>query len=166
MRRWLLMFQKKTITTSEEALKFAVKKLAMSDYSQEEILDSLLKRKCSYENAQAAIERLLEFRYIDDEKLCKKICSRWQEEGVYGINALKLKLLKRGINKSIFEQVLIEMQLTDEQSIQRALTKYTRLKKINDQKSLEKLMRHLSNKGFKYNDIQDIIKDNFELPEF
>lgn len=160
------MFQKKTIATTEEAVKFAVKKLAMSDYSQEEILDSLLKRKCSYDDAQAAIKKLLGLRYIDDEKLCRKICSRWQEEGLYGINALKVKLLKRGIDKAIISQVLADIQLDDEDSIQRAFLKYTRSKKITDQKSLEKLIRHLANKGFRYNDIQDIVSDKIKLTEF
>lgn len=160
------MFQKKTIATSEEALKFAVKKLAISDYSQEEILNSLLRRKCSYDNAQAAINKLLELRYIDDEKLCQKICSRWQEEGAYGTNALKMKLLKRGIDKSIINRVINEMQLNDTESIERAFAKYTRSKKITDQKSLEKLIRHLGNKGFKYNAIQEIINVEIKLPEF
>ncbi len=159
------MWQKKKISTIEDAWSLAINRLAVSDRSSGEILTALYKRDCPEKIAQAVLTKLLEQKYVDDEKLCQNICDRWQSEGAFGKRLLQVKLLKRGISSDIVSRILREIDCDEYAKVKKAFLAHVKTRKLSDEKSRNKLLRHLIGKGFDYHTIRQVINSNTDLAE-
>ena len=152
--------QTRTISTFEEAYTGVLRKLSQRDYSSQEIIKYLNRRNCSEKIAQAVLKKLLEHNYIDDRRLCRYICERWQKEGLYGEKMLKIKLFQRGFSKEVIRDVLSDFDLDEEEKANKLFLNYLKKIKKFDNKTVEKIVRYLVAKGFSYQTINRIIAAN------
>lgn len=151
------------ISTFDDAYIYAVKKLSISDCSSGEMSTYLIRRGCSKEIAQAVLNKLLEQNYINDKKLCLNICERWQQEGLYGKKMLQLKLLRRGFSKEIIDESLSFFDIDEYEKANKIFIAYVKKIKKFDDKTLGKIMRHMSAKGFSYQIVKSVISNNKSL---
>ncbi len=157
------MLQKKTIETFEQARDFAFKKLLLRDRSREEMLIDLTKRNCPGNIAQAVLNYLVKNNYLNDERLCRNMCEAWQRNGTESVRALKVKLLKRGMDKHIINAVLDTIEFDEVERAQKTLAIFLKTHKISDQRSFERLLRHMAGKGFVYPTIQKALSGFAEV---
>ncbi len=157
------MLRKKKIDTFSEAMDFAYKKLAIADRSSQEILANLAKRNCPGDIAQAVLDYLLKNNYINDERLCESICERWKKSETSGKNSLKAKLFKRGLAKNTINEALALDDFDETEKADKTLTNYLKLHQVTDPKSLAKLLRHMSAKGFSYTTIKRVVSGKLKI---
>ncbi len=97
-----------------------------------------------------AIDRLLEYKYIDDEEYVKKYI-----EGnslTEGKNLLSYKLMNKGISKTHIDRVYALNEGNGRQGAVYTLKKYMRNKEITKE-TLAKAYRYLVGRGFGYEDV-------------
>ena len=146
--------------TIEEFYAGALKKLAVSDYSCGEMLDWLEKRGCAAGDAQAVVGWLLERNYINDERLCARLCEGWLQSGLCGKKALKAKLIKRKLPAQLIEAQLLAMDADEVEKAKKVLAAYLRKIKKNDETTWTKAMRHLAARGFAYDAAMRALTDS------
>jgi regulatory protein len=99
-------------------------------------------------------DRLVEKKYINDQNFARY----WIENRSLTKGARKRILISelrtKGIEQTIFDQVLIESDRTDEDELQKVIAK-KRSKYPDDQK----LMAYLARQGFSYDDIKASLEE-------
>ncbi len=136
--------------------------LGIRPHSRKELLLKTLKKGFILEHIDAALADLARVGLIDDQQFSRLFIQNELLLRPCGKNLLTEKLLKRGVSPEIFQPILddvFEKQPQEEiikQIAQKFLTKNSRLSK---QKRLEKLIRHLQNKGFDWATINGLIHD-------
>jgi len=104
--------------------------------------------------ADRALERLIEKKYLDDEKFARFwIDNRFQTKGV-SLKRLKLELTQKGIDREVIERAISESPRNDEDELQKIIAK-KRGRYPDDQK----FMQYLAGQGFSYDDIKSVLED-------
>lgn len=110
------------------------------------------KKGVSKLSVDQVLERLIEKKYIDDEKFARFwIENRNQRKGS-SIKKLKSELLAKGVSSDIIEQILSETNRNDSEEIQKVIFK--KAKKYTDEK---KLIAYLARQGFSFDEIKQAI---------
>ncbi len=126
--------------------------LSRRDHSVKELKTKLL-RTVDENNAQRAIERMLELGYLDDEKYAKALLNHLVNNKNMSASFIKQEMYKRGVPSEIVSDLLCSTEIDNVSSIKELiLTKY-RLK-LKAEKGKEKVISALMRKGFTYNDIK------------
>lgn len=98
------------------------------------------------------IEYMKELKYLDDKGFAERIAHSNSSISRFGKNKIKQNLYKKGIDKSDIEDVL--SNLDDDNELENALylarKKYKLIKNEDKRKIYQKLMQHLTYKGFSY----------------
>ena len=137
-------------------------KKEISDYLWKKTLNRKLKNRKTGEfyekkgvskiSVEQVLNRLIEKKYIDDEKFAKFwIENRNQRKGS-SIKKLKSELFSKGISSDIIEQVLDESNRNDEDEIQKIISK--KAKRYTDE---QKLIAYLARQGFSFDEIKKAI---------
>ena len=112
-----------------------------------------IRKGVSPEITKRAFDRLVEKNYINDTKFARY----WIENRSLTKGASKRKLISelrtKGVEQSIIDQLLSESDRTDEDELQKVITK-KRSKYPDDQK----LMAYLARQGFSYDDIKSSLE--------
>lgn len=129
------------------------------DHSKKELFDKI-KRTSSEEAAEAALDRMEELGYIDDESYALRLASDMFNLKLYGPIKVRYELSKRGIADEYIEQALINAPDMRE-NIRRLLN--GKLKKyIGDRKKINAKLYAL---GYYYDDIRICIEEFSETEE-
>ncbi|MBR1759864.1 MAG: regulatory protein RecX [Schwartzia sp.] len=88
--------RKKTGKPKPSALEKAVELLAAREQSKRRLSDKLRLRGYEEEEIDAALARLEERRYLDDEAACARAFQRMYEDGAMSLRQIGQKLLQRG----------------------------------------------------------------------
>lgn len=139
--------------------------LSRRDHSVKELKTKLL-RTVDEENAQRAIDRMLELGYLDDEKYASILLKHLVEDKKMSRAFIKQEMYKRGISSDIVSNLLEDIEIDNVSSIiDLILSKYRM--KLNDKNGLEKVIAALMRKGFSYSDIKEAIRriENDEIDE-
>ncbi len=83
------------------ALEKAVELLAVQDHSKRRLSEKLRLRGYEAEEIEAAVARLEERHFLDDEATCARMFERLYEEGVMSVRQIEQKLLQRGFPSSV-----------------------------------------------------------------
>ena len=153
----------KTIETFEEGYNAAIKRLSFKDFSKCEMISYLKKRGLSDDIAQAVLNKLLELNYVNDERLCNNICNYMKNEGIYSKRALKFKLLKKGFAKNLVSEQLSAIEIDEYQNAGKIFYAYIKKQRCIDEKTKMKIIRHMASKGFSYNIIEQLLKENKDM---
>ena len=115
------------------------------------------KKGVSKLSVEQVLDRLIEKKYINDEKFARFwIENRNQRKGS-SIKKLKSELFSKGVSDEIIEQILASSKRNDSEEIQKIIAK--KAKKYSDEK---KLVAYLARQGFSYDEIKKALsKDEF-----
>lgn len=117
--------------------------------TQKQIEDYLLSEGCVPKTIEILLNKLQEYKYVNDEIYAKKYLDKYKKSK--GKQKIKYELRQKGIEDEIIDRVLsgVENQLDEVWDLS---TKYMRNKQVNYE-NLNKLIRYLGGKGFGMDDI-------------
>ena len=137
-------------------------KKEISDYLWKKTLNRKLKNRKTgkfYEkkgvskiSVEQVLNRLIEKKYIDDEKFAKFWVENRNQRKGSSIKKIKSELFSKGVSSDIIEQVLSESNRNDEDEIQKIIAK--KAKKYTDE---QKLIAYLARQGFSFDEIKKAI---------
>lgn len=125
--------------------------------SEKGIKDYLCGKGYPDECIARAVEKLIEYGYINDEVYAENFIRTYSNSK--GRKKIKYDLLAKGIGSEIIEEKLEEIfQPEDEVELcHRLAEKFLKNKEL-DQKTKEKLYRHLASKGFSFDIISSVVR--------
>ena len=106
------------------------------------------------EIAERVLDRLIEKKYLDDEKFARFWFERRFMKKGASIRRLKLELAQKGIENSVIEALVRENIRSDDEELRKIIAK--KRYRYNDQ---QKLMQYLARQGFSYDDIKKALEN-------
>ena len=126
--------------------------LSRRDHSVKELKTKLL-RTVDEENAQKAIERMLELGYLADEKYAAALLNHLVNNKNLSAAFIRQEMYKRGISSEIITKLLSDTEIDNVSRIRELiLGKYK--SKLTAENGREKVIAALMRKGFTYSDIR------------
>ena len=131
--------------------------LSRRDHSVKELKTKLL-RTVDEDNAQRAIEHMLELGYLNDEKYAEALLSHLIENKNMSSSHIRQEMFKRGVPSDIIAQRLEDTEIDNVSSVKELiLTKYRN--KLAAENGREKVIAALMRKGFSYSDIRSAFNE-------
>lgn len=143
------------------------KSKAMSSLNRTAISEKKLREKLSDysdEIVDEVIDKLKEYKFINDKDLASRIANDSSSISRFGTNKIRQNLYRKGISKEDIEQA-IEAIDDDEQlenAIYLARKRYDKVKGEDNRKVYQKLTQHLLYKGFSYDIAKKAINEVLE----
>lgn len=129
--------------------------LSRRDHSIKELRTKLL-RTVDENSADKAIEKMIEYGYLDDEKYAENLAKYLVEFKKMSKNHIKQEMYKKGVPSDIINNTLENIEIDNISSIvELLLTKYRT--KLNVEEDNQKLIASLMRKGFSYSDIKSAL---------
>lgn len=128
------------MTNEEHAYDQALTYLSKRSYSALEIRRKLTAKGYTDEEKDAAMKRLQDNRFIDDEALANRAYRRFVEEGVYGNSYIAYKMKERGLE--------MPERLSAEEEKERALALVLAKLTKNGSVLRRKVGSYLANRGY------------------
>lgn len=149
------------ILTEDEyktALDYAVKRLSYKPFSKKELIKVLEQKGYDVSTIEKVIEKLLEYKYIDDKELSRMIISDATNLRKLGKRAVYTKMMNKKIDDTTAKEALESYLPEDElQNALFVIEKYA--KKYNfdgkDIKIKQKIYRALMTKGYSWDTIKE-----------
>lgn len=144
----------------EDSQKFAFELslhyLSYKARTTKEVIDYLKNKEIDDQSILYAIEKLKEYRYLDDVQYADDYVKYYQSNPRYGARMLEYKLIQKGISSTIAKEACARFEKEEEgkiieELVRKAKRKYTGL---HPQKQREKIYRLLISKGFDYDKIK------------
>ena len=105
------------------------------------------------EITERVLARLIEKKYLDDEKFARFwLEHRFLQKGT-SVRRLKLELAQKGIEQETINQLIAENIRSDDEELQKIIAK-KRYKYAGDE---QKFMAYLARQGFSYDDIRSAL---------
>lgn len=143
-----------------KAMNKATNYISSSLKTAKQIRDYLRKKEYSPQTIDYVVDKMEEYKYLDDEAYAKAFVSTYYNK--YGKLKLKTMLKSKGVSEEIIDNVLNDEDSPRESSIIRVAEKYLRNKEIT-RESLNKLSRFLYSRGYEFDEINSYVsslKDN------
>lgn len=139
------------------ALKYTLWLVGKRDYSVFAIRNKLQDKEYQPEEIEETISKLLELKFLDDERFTKNYIDSQRRIKPIGNRLLYQKLLLKGIDKETINSIMMP---PDEELIQEAVEKWLKKHQIEDKwMRKQKLMVYLARRGFSYDEILVGIKE-------
>lgn len=135
------------------AFNLIAKYLSASMKTEKQIKDYLYKKGYETKTIKSVIEKLKDYNLIDDKAFAENYINI---NPTFSANKLKQKLYSFGVNKQIVDNLLCDFD--DLEGCETSANKFLK-NKPNDQKTKEKLIRHLINKGYNWGAIGKVVQD-------
>ena len=143
------------------AFNMIAKYLSSSMKTEKQIRDYLYKKEFKTKTINSVVEKLKEYHLIDDQNFAVNYI---KSNPNFSANKLKQKLFGFGVDKQIVSECLDDFD--DFEGCQKSVQKFLKNKPLN-QKTKEKVMRHLLTKGYNWNTIGQVLNDyRFEYESF
>lgn len=140
------------------ALQKATDLLANQEQSSAVLRKKLLARKYDATEVDAAIDKLKQYKYLDDEDACQSQFERFYSENRLSVREIVFKLIRRGFDKDFIEQ-LIPDDLSEHELI---VAQKLLAKKFSANFDRAKAWQFLSARGFDREIISSAIEDFLE----
>jgi regulatory protein len=108
------------MTDAQRALALAYRYLNCRERTVAEMRRHLVARGCREDEAEAAVEQLLEQGYLDDARYAQMFADDKRELEHWGSERIERALLQRGVDREVVDQVLSQDQ--DDGDLARALS--------------------------------------------
>lgn len=129
--------------------------LSRRDHSVKELRQKLL-RTSDEKNSDRAIEKMLEYGYLDDEKYAEKLLAHLLQNKKMSRAFIKQEMYKRGLSQDIISITLQDIEIDNIPTIIDLInTKYRN--KMQAENGREKVIQALMRKGFSYGDIKSAL---------
>ncbi len=141
----------KNSRSDEESYNYALFLLARKDYSKYEI-EKKLKLKFSVDSVSKVVKDLEGRGLISDERYAEKIIQKYAFLKKFGYLKVEAELLKRGIDKNIFKNMLKEVY-TPSKEKENAIS-------FLNKKPTDKIYNYLISRGFRSYIVQEVLAEN------
>ena len=138
-----------------KALAKAIKYMGSNLKSCAQIKDYLRKKEYATEIIDYVIDKMKEYKYLDDESYARAYISAYSNK--YGKLKLIQALKSKGITDKTIDTVFEEDDLKMQDSIDKVASKYLKNKEIT-QETLVKLNRFLYSRGYEFDQINSYIR--------
>ena len=140
------------------AFDLAIKYISSAPHTKKQVMDYLVKKGIEKKGIESAINKLKEYKYIDDDDYAQSYLEELIRKGSSRRAAYR-KLTERGIDKDTANETI--KCFTDAIEKENASYVYETLKKrfgdISDKKTRDKIWRTLSSKGFESHTISGLL---------
>lgn len=146
------IFESEVKSAFEKSLDYLGRRM----YTKKELIERLTQKGYVKEVAERVIEKLEEYRYIDDKLFAKQF---FQSNGHLSKRVIQGKLIQKGVANDIISEIIEER--TGESEFELCLLqakKYLKSKKVNDIKDIQKMQASLARKGFGFDTIKKVCK--------
>lgn len=130
--------------------------LSYRDHSEKELILKLVQKGHKKIYAENAVEKLKEYRYIDDERVAEIYAKDLFERKGMSINCIVNELCRKGISREIAVNAAEKL---DNEPILRIIdllnTRYSRY--LNDEKGVRKTVAALQRLGYRWSDINSAL---------
>lgn len=138
-----------------KALSKAVKYISSTLKTTQQIRDYLRKKDYNPQVVDYVINKMIEYKYLDDEAYAKAYISTYSSK--FGKMKLISQLKSRGVRESIIDSVFAD-EIKMEDSIMKVAEKYLKNKEIKPDTYM-KLSRFLYGRGYEFDDINSCINE-------
>ena len=138
-----------------KALSKAVKYISSNLKTTQQIRDYLRKKEYNPQIVDYVIDKMIEYKYLDDEAYAKTYISTYSSK--FGKMKLISQLKAKGIKESTIDSVFSD-DVKMEDSIQKVAEKYLKNKEIKPDIYM-KLSRFLYSRGYEFDDINSCINE-------
>lgn len=150
---------------------YAIKLLSGRNYFSGE-LETAVSKKFPEEDAAEIVARLIEYGYVNDEKLLRDFI-RWKSEDGHGEYYIREKLYQKGINRDIREirAIIEDADIDIAAQIVSLIKKYRKLRSRLDSSAFRQAcIRYLTGRGYAVEDCikilsKEVIEDESDLFE-
>lgn len=152
-----------------KAKRAVYKLLSYRSYTTSEIVQRLRKKKIKPSIIDQIIATIIEQGLIDDVEYTKSYIELKKLNKPMGRKLLKLKLKDKGINSETINTQIERLYSVEVEkaAAKKVLDRYiSTLREKDTKKKKEKCFRHLLSKGFDYDLIIDVLKDEFFEDDF
>lgn len=122
----------------------AVRLLAVRPHFRAELQAKLVQRGYPAEEIEAALDRLVAERYLDDVRAARDFVAHRREQKAEGRIRLRAELIRRGASRDAVAAALEDIPENDLEAARKAAEKWARSHKPDP----AALARHLARKGF------------------
>lgn len=130
--------------------------LSGRDYAKGE-LETKLKKEASAETAAQVCERMEELGLINDENYARRLASDLLNIKKMSVRGAKYKLMEKGIDKDLAEEILDEFEVDPVEQIAELIErKYA--DKLSDEKLRRRTIAALQRLGYSWSDIKSAIE--------
>ncbi len=153
---------KKLIEASGEkrAKEKALWLLSSRDHSKRE-LEAKIRKSSDIDSAKKAVERMEELGLVDDEKFARRYAEQLINVKHLSKKGAKYKLIEKGIDKDLAEQILEELAPDPREHIE-TLIERKYLRYLSDEKGRRKTVSALQRMGYSWSDIKAVMSNYFE----
>ena len=131
-------------SAEKTALVTAVDYLARQAHSEKKLREKLQRKGFPQEDIDAAIERLIERKYLDDADLCAQQFMYLYNESRYSVRQIFVKLMQRGFDKELIRSAVPP----DTAEREAAAAERVLAMKFKPTDKKQKMMANLYQKGF------------------
>lgn len=141
------------------AVQCAARSLARTEQCRASLERKLLQKEFERDAVQGALDYLEEKHYLDDARYASSWVRTHCAVREYGRLRLLRELVMRGVKKNVAENAIEDYFSTqsEEELCARAYNRF-----LNQKKDAQKIMKSLADRGFSYNMIQSIFKEEGE----
>jgi len=155
----IAIFESEVKSAFEKSLNYLGRRM----YTKKELIERLTQKGYIKEVAERVIEKLEEYRYIDDKLFAKQF---FQSNGHLSKRVIQGKLIQKGVANDIISDIIEER--TGESEFELCLLqakKYLKSKEVNDIKDIQKMQASLARKGFDFDTIKKVCKVTIKSEE-
>ena len=127
--------------------------LSYGDNSRRELTRKLVSKGHKPEYAEAALNKLEEYGYINDLRYAQYMVDRLSQTKKMSKRGIRSELLQKGVNRDIVEQILEETEFDPVEDIT-ALIQKKYVRYLDSEKGIKKIISALQRLGYGWSDIQ------------
>lgn len=136
----------------------ALRLLTMRNYSSHDLAKKLME-KFSPEAAEAAVAKMWEYGYLDDEKYARRLTESYVRTKHYGSYRIRHELHNHGIERELVEEILGQYDSEDYREGIEAFVRSKYLDQLDDRKGRQRVIGALVRRGHDYGDIYAVIRE-------
>lgn len=144
------------------ALDTALVYLTASSKTTKQIRDYLKKKGYTYLVIDSVVEKLKEYKYLDDEEYARTYSELYGNSR--GARKIRQDLQLKGVSRDICDKTVAEIGDQTDAAFT-ILSKYLKNKEI-DVKTVQKAYRHLLSRGFSYDDARNALGRFKDIEQF
>ena len=135
----------------------ALSLLERRDYSSQELLERLKREGFSKDVVEDAVAYVKSYHYIDDERYIENYIS-YRASGK-SRQLVYQTLVSKGLDSEKIQRLMDDSGMDDEENLRRIYSrKFSDITELTPERK-QKILNYFLRKGFKYNDITNVIKD-------
>ena len=154
---------KNKLDSFEQVYGYAMNLLNYRDYSSKDLLLKLKSKGANEEDAQKAVAKLTEHRFINEEHYAQQVYRAWLNKKTYGRQHLAMELYRKNVAEECVPEIMAAFTAEDELlNAERATKEFisrNRRKLQNfDDKLVAAAARFMTNRGFATRYIQVLLE--------